>query len=84
MTRESLHWIPNTFYRLRDPRQTARIVSIESSRLFGEIFQTAKVRWVNDAPAVPAEDIENAGEWDLSGNSLRTPAYDLMERLLKR
>jgi hypothetical protein len=76
---QALNWLPNSYYRLRDSRLAARIVSVEANRIRGDIFQVARVRLVNGQPVVDSSEIEETEEWDLKGNCKGRPAHDFME-----
>jgi hypothetical protein len=76
---QPLKWLPNSYYRLRDSRLAARIVSVEANGIRGEIFPVARLRSVNGEPTVHSSEIEETEEWDLKGNSKSGPAHDLME-----
>jgi hypothetical protein len=74
-----LNWLPNSYYRLLDPRLGARIVTLEGGRVKGEIFPLIRLRWVDGQPTVDPQDIECAGEWDLTGEAQDAATHDLME-----
>jgi hypothetical protein len=74
-----LNWLPNSYYRLRDPTLIARIVAVEAGGLRGEIFSAAKLKWVNGCPGSSLDETPRAEEWDLKGNSRCDGAHDLME-----
>jgi len=75
----SLGWLPNSYYRLRDSTLVARIVAVEAGGLRGEIFPAAKLKWVNESPSIASAETISAEEWDLGGNSRCEAAHDLME-----
>jgi hypothetical protein len=76
---QSLNWLPNSYYRLRDPTLIARIVAVEAGGMRGEIFPAAKLKWVNGRPSIHSTETTAAEEWDLRGNSRCDAAHDLME-----
>jgi hypothetical protein len=76
---QALNWLPNSYYRLRDPTLIARIVAVEAGGMRGEIFPAAKLKWVNGCPGIPSDEMPRAEEWDLRGNSTCDAAHDLME-----
>lgn len=76
---QALNWLHNSYYRLRDSRLAARIVSVEGNRIRGEIFPVARLRSVNGEPAVHSSEIEGTEEWDLKGNAKGGPEHDFME-----
>lgn len=76
---QALNWLPNSYYRLRDPTLIARIVAVEADGLRGEIFSAAKLKWVNGCPSIHSTETTAAEEWDLRGNSRCDGAHDLME-----
>jgi hypothetical protein len=76
---QALNWMPNSYYRLRDPTLIARIVAVEAGGLRGAIFPAAKLKWVNGCPGIPLDEMPKAEEWDLRGNSRCDGAHDLME-----
>jgi hypothetical protein len=79
MSAPVLNWLPNSYYRLLDPRLAARIVAVESGRVKGEIFPLTRLRWVNGQPTVDPQDIEGPGEWDLTGEAQDAATHDLTE-----
>jgi hypothetical protein len=75
---QALNWLPNSYYRLRDPTLIARIVAVEAGRMRGEIFPASKLNWVNGHPSIHSTETTAAEEWDLRGNSRCDAAHDVM------
>jgi len=73
---QHLEWAPNSYYRLRDSRLAARIVTVEGGRLTGEIFPFAKIKWINGEPTVESTNLEPE-VWDLKGDA-RDETHDLI------
>jgi len=74
-----LAWAPGSFYRLRDSRYAARLLSVQQDGLRGEIFPIRKLRWVNQEPALDPSESHQTGEWDLRGDFKGGHPFDLME-----
>src|SRR5579885_3226681 len=58
---QALNWLPTSYYRLRDSRLAARIVSVEANRIRGDVFPVARLRLVNGQPVVDSSEIEETG-----------------------
>ncbi|MGE5644653.1 MAG: hypothetical protein ACM336_02555 [Acidobacteriota bacterium] len=76
---QPFHWLPDSYYRLRDPALIARVAAVEASGLKGEIFPAAKLKRVNGRPAISSLDVTSVEEWDLRGYSKCEAAHDLVE-----
>lgn len=76
---QHLEWAPNSYYRLRDSRLAARVVTVDASRLTGEVFPFAKIQWINGEPTVESWNLRPE-VWDLKGDA-QNSNHDLIQRI---
>ena len=74
---QHLEWAPNSYYRLRDSRLAARIVTVDAGRLTGDVFPSAKIQWINGNPTVESSNLQPE-VWDLKGDA-QNENHDLIQ-----
>lgn len=79
MSSQDLHWIPGSFYVLRDHRLAGHLTEVSPDRLRGSVIMRSKLRTVNGEIRYEPQEIRQGCEWDLEGNALGDRSLDLME-----
>lgn len=79
MPAQSLNWISNSFYRLREASLAGHVTEAGPGLLRGFVIRVSAIRRVNGEFQYSEADVLRPAEWDGEGNCRGERSYDLME-----